>query len=185
MMPAVKRMAAATCVLGGLLLVASPARPDDAPFASRLHQVADPGSATSIARPGGGDDAALARAPGILSSLRYRPRRANRAYDSGPLRESYTEFHGGFVEPDGNAGAQVLFGARMAVMLDPHVALGGMLDWSHRSQSDADLRTASPGPGGTTITTERLLASSTADLVPFMTFLQVGGDESMSVIPYA
>ena len=62
--------------------------------------------------------------------------------------------------------------------------LGVGVDWMHRSENSSDVISESPGPGGTTITTQRQLSQSSSNLFPMMAFVQVSADDKMPVIPY-
>jgi hypothetical protein len=118
---------------------------------------------------------------------RYRPRRRyNPRYEDRQSRsESYTQIHGGFFDPDGDPSSEVLGGVRLAAMVDPHVAIGGQVDWSHRGETDATVISTTPAPGGgPPIEVVQELGRSTADLVPMMGFLQFSGDQGMGLVPY-
>jgi hypothetical protein len=98
--------------------------------------------------------------------------------------ESVTQIHLGFFDPQGDAGRQFLLGLRGGPMIDPHVQLGVGVDWAHMSDNVASVSHQSNGPSGFPITTQRDLSSSSSDLFPIMAFVQVSGDDNISVIPY-
>jgi len=175
--------------VGGLLIAAA-AHADG--FASRLNQVrlAD-GAPAAVADGAVAFDASalpgspvLSTASAGLSYMRYRPRHSSRHYEDdnyyrSPKNQTYVEFHGGLFDPDGEPGKQGLGGMRLGAMVDPHVSIGGMVDWAHRGESDATVVSTIPGPGGgPPITTELQLAKSTVDFVPLLAYLQFSGDGS-------
>ena len=121
-----------------------------------------------------------------LEAVRYRPRSRSRYsdYDRGPRNESLTQFHLGFYDPEGDAGNGFVAGMRAGPLVDPHIQIGGAIDWIHRSDSQSAVLGSQPGPGGTTIETRRELASSSSNLFPIMGFLQVQADQDLPFIPY-
>jgi len=124
-------------------------------------------------------------APG-LSSLEYHRGRWHHAgaSDDGTEPRVMKELHAGFQNPDGDSGTQVVVGGRVAQTVSPHLAIGGMLDWSHRGESLAQVIHSGPGPAGSTISTERELSRAASDLVPVLAYLQVSGDAGRGAIPY-
>lgn len=133
---------------------------------------------------------AFAPAPadrGGVAESRFRPRRErgerHARYAARP--EVFSQIHAGFLDLEGGEAAGVLFGWRGGIAVDPHIQIGGQVDWRHRGRSDAVVVSEGPGPGGTTIVTRADLARSSSDLVPLLGFVQVTGGSSMKVIPYA
>ncbi len=139
--------------------------------------------------PGGGDESFPAvvggrsSASGRYESLRYRPRRERGYRESGPRPESFSQLHLGFLDPQGPEASGVLVGFRGGLAVDPHIQIGGELDWSHRGDSQTAVISEGPGPGGTVITTRADLSRSSSDLVPLLGFVQVSASE-LRVIPY-
>jgi len=194
------RIPAVALAVGGLLIAA--AAHADGSFVSHLNQVryAD-GSPVAEAPASDGavafDASGLGGAPEMTTAsahinyMRYRTRHSRRYEDDNYYRSpqqktTYADFHGGFFDPDGEPANEGLGGVRLGALVDPHVSIGGLVDWSHRGESDATVVSEVPGPGGgPPITTEILLASSTVDLVPILAYLQFSGDGSMGLIPYA
>jgi len=131
-----------------------------------------------------GFDAASPTNPVSLEAVRYRPRSRYREYDSGPRNESLTQFHLGFFDPEGDADNGFVAGMRGGPLVDPHIQIGAGVDWVHRSDRQSAVIGSTPGPGGTTITTRRELASSSSNLFPVMGFLQVQADQDLPFIPY-
>lgn len=125
----------------------------------------------------GGDDGTSFR------YIRYRPR----YYRS---RSNYwmpfvTQLHAGFFDPSGNPSSGFLFGFRGGPMVDPHVQLGLSVDWEHKSSSFEEQFQAGEVGGVGTVTPTTTNEGTTTNFVPILGFLQIGGDESMPVIPYA
>ena len=129
-----------------------------------------------------------AQAPGDRSEVRYRPRRRGRPVyrepSYGPRPETFTQFHLGFMDVDGPEKPGVLFGLRGGLAVDPHVQVGGQIEWRHRGNSDTQVISSQPAPGGGTITVRRDLARSSSDLIPLMALVQIGGGPELQVIPY-
>jgi hypothetical protein len=122
--------------------------------------------------------------PGVqLAGVHYQPRRSGgmgRRTDS----ESVSQVHIGFFDPEGDASRQFLLGVRGGPMLDPHVQLGVGVDWAHMADNVSSVSHASTGPGGFPITVKTDLSRASTNLFPIMAFVQVSGDDNMSVIPY-
>jgi hypothetical protein len=117
-------------------------------------------------------------------AVRYEPRRHRRPGGYGPAPESFGQIHAGMFDPEGDPEAGFLAGFRGGIAPDPHVRVGGLLDWSHKQSNTGTLVTSTPGPGGTTIITERDVRSSTFDLVPFMVFVEYVPVPDGPVTPY-
>lgn len=120
-----------------------------------------------------------------LESVHYRPRR--RIYREpvyGPRPETFSQFHIGVQDVDGAERPGILFGFRGGLAVDPNVQIGAQLEWRHRGNSDTQVISQQPGPGGTTITVRQDLARSSSDLVPIMALVQVGGGSGGQVLPY-
>jgi hypothetical protein len=122
--------------------------------------------------------------PGVeFAGVHYRPRRSG--YGRRPMdSQSVSQIHLGFFDPQGDPGRQFLVGVRGGPMVDPNVQLGVSVDWSHMSDNISSVSHSSTGPGGLPITTTTDLSRSTANLFPIMAFIQVGGTDDMSIIPY-
>jgi hypothetical protein len=118
-----------------------------------------------------------------LAGVHYRPRRSTgggRRLDS----ESVTQIHLGFFDPEGDASRQFLLGVRGGPMIDPHVQLGVSVDWAHMADNVSTGGNKSLFPNGIPITTKTDLSRYSSDLFPIIGFVQVSGDDKMSVIPY-
>ncbi len=110
----------------------------------------------------------------------YRPRARRSPVSVMPIT---AQFHLGFFYPIDNFSNGFEGGFRVGPQLDPHIQVGAAMDWWHQSSDRVlDLGTVE-APGGTA-TQKLILSESTADLLPMMVFVQVSGDENMSVIPY-
>jgi len=146
--------------------------------------VAAPSFELTAPAPAGGATlvpATLALSTPFVGGVTYRPRH----YRSGPpVMPITTQIHAGFFDPTDDLDAGFDCGFRMGPQVDPHVQFGVAMDWWHRAEEDEVAIGSYDGPGGT-VEERLLLSKSTLDLVPLLAFVQVGGDENMSVIPYA
>ena len=118
-----------------------------------------------------------------LGGVHYRPRRSGgggRQMDS----QSVTQIHLGFFDPEGDASRQFMLGLRGGPMIDPHVQLGVGVDWAHMSANVSTAGNQSLFPNGIPITTKTDLSRYSSNLFPIIAFLQVSGDDKMSVIPF-
>jgi hypothetical protein len=97
--------------------------------------------------------------------------------------QSFSQIHVGVQDVDGSEQPGFVLGFRGGVAVDPNVVIGGMVDWRHRGNSDSQVLSEEPGPGGTTVEVRRDLARSSSDLIPLMGFIQVGGGGAQ-VMPY-
>ena len=118
-----------------------------------------------------------------LQGVHYRPRSSG-GWGRHMESESVSQIHMGFFDPEGDPGRQFLLGIRGGPLVDPHVQLGVGLDWAHMTDNVSTVSHQSPGPGGTTITVQQDLSRASTNLFPIMAFIQVSGDENMSVIPF-
>jgi hypothetical protein len=115
--------------------------------------------------------------------IRYRPRSYRRSAYTMPV---VSQIHAGFFDPNGSPSSGFMFGFRGGPMVDPHVQVGISADWEHKSSSaeqQFDVGDVGGGVGGVTTTTTS--EGTTTNFVPLLGFIQVGGDDNMSVIPYA
>jgi hypothetical protein len=123
----------------------------------------------------------LALTTPFVGGVTYRPRYY---HSRQPVMPITTQLHVGFFDPTDNFSPGFDCGFRIGPQVDPHVQVGLAMDWWHRSDNqEVDLGTVQ-APGGS-VEERLLLSQSTADLVPFLGFVQVSGDENLSVIPYA
>jgi hypothetical protein len=130
-----------------------------------------------------GDAAApptLALTTPFAGGITYRPRSYR---SSAAVMPTTTQVHIGFFDPTDNFSTGFEGGFRMGPQVDPHVQLGLAVDWWHKSESTRmDLGTVNvPGATGSA---QLELSRTRADLLPILAFVQVSGDENMSVIPY-
>ena len=110
----------------------------------------------------------------------YRPR----AYRSrASVMPTTTQIHIGFFDPTDGFSTGFEGGFRMGPQVDPHVQIGLAADWWHRSESTTMDLGAVRLPSGSG-ESRLLLSRASADLMPILAFVQVSGDENMSVIPY-
>jgi hypothetical protein len=122
-------------------------------------------------------------------SIRYRPRHRSRPPENEYRSErdrttGFSQLHGGFVDPDGDLSANMVFGFRGGLSLDSHIQLGLGVDWAHRSDKQSQLVTQVPLPGGGTADRRLDLAQSSADLIPMMGVLQISPGDNLPVAPY-
>ena len=123
----------------------------------------------------------LALTTPFAGGIAYRPRSYR---TSAAVMPTTTQLHIGFFDPTDNFSTGFEGGFRIGPQVDPHVQVGLAMDWWHKSESSTMDLGRVPLPGGQG--TERLvLAQSSANLFPILAFVQVSGDENMSVIPYA
>lgn len=130
---------------------------------------------------------APALAPPAVSRVRsrpgpYRPRRVYRSPMSViPLA---AQIHVGLFDPIDNFSTGFDGGFRFGPQVDPHLQFGLAMDWWHRSDDRVMNLGTVEAPVGTA-SEELILSESSANLVPILVFVQVSGDEDMSVIPSA
>jgi hypothetical protein len=119
--------------------------------------------------------------------IHYRPRTysSSAPVSHGPATPVPMSLLGGYFQPDAGGNNSFDFALRGGPLLDPHVQLGGMAEWVHRSQDQTTLAGAPYQQGGTTITPTRVLSSASSDLVPMLAFLQIGGGSDMVLSPFA
>jgi len=140
-------------------------------------------------------------APAPAQSAEYREYR-RRPYDDDPYRndairyrergyrrsryttESPAQIHFGFFDPDGHGATSFLLGLRGGPLVDPHVQIGGGVDWVYRTDDETVVAGEPFEQGGTTVTPTRVLSRASTHLFPFTLFMQVSGDDNQSVIPY-
>jgi hypothetical protein len=143
-----------------------------------------PSFEVSAPAPAGGPTLApttLAVAAPFVGGVTYRPRQYRSHAQVMPVT---TQLHVGYFDPNEDFDGGFDCGFRIGPQVDPHVQVGVAMDWWHRTENqEVDLGMVE-APGGSV--EERLvLSESTADLIPMLGFVQVSGDENMSVIPYA
>jgi len=113
----------------------------------------------------------------LVGGVGYRPR----AYRSrASVMPTTTQVHVGFMDPTDNFSTGFVGGFRMGPQVDPRVQIGLAMDWWHRSEST----TMDLGPKIDGRSTRLVLSRASADLMPILAFVQVSGDENMTVIPY-
>lgn len=123
----------------------------------------------------------LALTTPFVGGVTYRPRHYR---SRAPVMPVTTQMHAGFFDPAEDLGAGFDVGFRIGPQVDPHVQIGVAMDWWHKSENEEIELGTYEGPGGE-FESRLVLSESTLDLVPLMAFVQVSGDENMSVIPYA
>jgi len=153
-----------------------------------LASVQDPPGSTSLTTPvapglPGGTSLttpALAPTTQFVSYVGYRPRFYRSPMSALPIT---AQIHVGFFHPIDNFSTGFDGGFRVGPQVDPHIQLGLAMDWWHRSENKVLNLGTVEAPGGTA-SQELILSESSANLVPILLFIQVSGDENMSVIPY-
>jgi hypothetical protein len=120
-----------------------------------------------------------------FDGVRYRPRgRVYRDRDRAPASPVLSTVHVGFFDPSGGFGSGFDMGFRFGPLIDPHIQLGGMIDWWHKSESQTMSVGGGEFPIGGTFEQQREISHFSANLFPMMGFIQLSGDDNMSVIPY-
>ena len=119
-----------------------------------------------------------------LDAIRYRRYGYSRPSRSSSYMGSPVQLHLGFFDPDGGGSNSFVAGIRGGPLVDPHVQIGGAVDWVHRSEDETVVAGDPFMQGNTVITPTRVLSRASSNLFPFQMFLQVNGDDGMSVIPY-
>jgi hypothetical protein len=117
-------------------------------------------------------------------ALRYRPRRPRYVERYGARPEGFSQIHLGFLDPDGRPSRGFLMGFRGGLAVDPHIQIGGNVDWRHTSDRQTEILSEGTGPGGEPIVVRRDLSRSSSDLLPLLGFLQVSAGSELPVIPY-
>src|SRR5262249_55814230 len=119
--------------------------------------------------------------------IHYRPRTysSSAPVSHPPSTPVPMSMFGGFFQPEKGGNNSFDFGLRGGPLLDPHVQLGGMAEWVHRSQDQTTLAGSPYTQWWTTIPPTRVLSSASSDLVPMLAFLQLGGGDNMVLEPYA
>lgn len=120
-------------------------------------------------------------------AVRYRPRRRDDGYgyrDRGPQSPFLTSVHAGFFDPSGGFDNGLVLGFRSGPLIDPHIQLGAGVDWWHKSEAQTLVIDEGEFPIGGTFERQQEISRFSANLFPIMGFVQVSGDENMSVIPY-
>jgi hypothetical protein len=114
----------------------------------------------------------------------HDPDRDNGEYvhNSGPT--GFSQLHGGFFDPDGDASNGFLVGGRGGLGMDEHLQLGLGVDWTHRSDRQSTLVSEVKTQDGTTIERRVELAHWTSDLVPMMAYAQFAPGSPRSLMPY-
>lgn len=114
-------------------------------------------------------------------AIRYRRRGS---YARPAMVETPMQLHLGYFDPHVGLGNSFLVGFRGGPMVDPHVQVGVSFDWMHRGNDETVVAGDPYSQGGTIVTPTRVLARASTDLLPMQAFIQVTGDENMSLIPY-
>ena len=178
-------------VIGLLVLAALAVRPAAAETASASAAGGAPSETCASVAPSqfaisssGGALGQFAAHPITLEAVSYQPRGHYHPAGHGPQLGSQTQIHAGFFDPNGNAGEGFVMGVRGGPLVDPRIQVGMGVDWEHRGDQQSVVLGSSSGPGGTVITTQRQLSSSSENTFPILAFLQVAGDGRMRVIPY-
>jgi hypothetical protein len=122
----------------------------------------------------------LVLATPLVGGVAYRPR----SYRSrASVMPTTTQVHIGFFDPTDDFSTGFVGGFRMGPQVDPRVQIGLAVDWWHRSESTTmDLGEFQlPVVSGDS---RLVLSRTSADLMPVLAFVQVSGDENLSIIPY-
>lgn len=126
-----------------------------------------------------------ARAPRLESYVRRRPSPyPRRSYRRSPGPPVAAQIYFGFFNPVDDFSTGFDGGFRVGPRLSPFLQMGVAMDWWHRSDDEVLDIGEVETPGGTA-NEKLILSESTANLVPFLMFVQVNGNDNMPVIPYA
>jgi hypothetical protein len=117
-------------------------------------------------------------------AVRYRPRSRRTYSDNGPQSPAISTVHAGFFDPSGGFGNGLVLGFRAGPQVDPHVQIGAGVDWWYKHEAQTQQVGGGEFPIGGTFEQQREISHFTANLLPIMAFVQVTGDDNMSVIPY-
>lgn len=115
-----------------------------------------------------------------------RPRRYNDNYRSGGgSGGAVSELHIGFFNPSEFSSSGLVLGFRGGASPDEHIQIGANVDWHYKSERQTDVVSQQTLPTGGSAQVKRVLSSASSNLIPVLGYLQVSGDHSMPVIPYA
>ena len=125
-----------------------------------------------------------------FESITYRPRydrphRYHEDYGSRGGAGAMSQLHIGFFSPSEFSSTGLVVGFRGGAQPDEHVQIGVDVDWHYKTDRQTDVVSQQTLPGGGTAQVKRVLSSASSNLVPVLGFLQVSGDHTMPVIPYA
>jgi hypothetical protein len=123
-------------------------------------------------------------------SITYRPRydRPRRYRDesrSSGGSSTVSQLHVGFFSPSEFSSSGLLLGFRGGVAPDEHVQIGVDVDWHYKSENQTDVVSQQTLPTGGSSQVKRVLSRASSNLIPVLGYLQVSGDHTMPIIPYA
>ena len=138
----------------------------------------DPGSALPPGHPN------IDGHPTTLDAVSFQPRRTP-YHPPAPVSHwrGVSQFHAGFLDPDGAAEPGFDMGFRAGHEIDQMFQLGVGLDWRTKSGNSTSLAHSSLGPGGETITTQVEAAHFSSNLLPIMAYAQLSGP-ARRLVPY-
>ena len=114
-----------------------------------------------------------------------RPRRYPEDARSPGSSSMVSQLHIGFFNPSEFSSTGMVLGFRGGVAPDPHVQVGVDVDWHYKSDHQTDVVSQQTLPTGGSAQVRRELSRASSNLFPVLGYLQVSGDGSMPVIPYA
>jgi len=124
-----------------------------------------------------------------FESITYRPRYDRPRRYPGESRYSRTstvsQLHAGFFSPSEFSSTGFLLGFRGGIAPDDHVQVGVDVDWHYKNDNQTDVVSQQQLPTGGTSQVKRVLSRASSNLVPVLGYVQVSGDRSMPIIPYA
>ncbi len=125
-----------------------------------------------------------------FESITYRPRydRPRRYHDDYGSRGgggTVSQLHVGFFNPSEFSSSGLVLGFRGGVAPEEHIQIGAELDWHYKSDRQTAVVSQQELPTGGSAQVRRVLSSASSNLIPVLGYLQVSGDHSMAVIPYA
>ena len=125
-----------------------------------------------------------------FESITYRPRydRPRRYREESRSRGgsgAMSQLHIGFFSPSEFSSSGLVLGYRGGVSPDEHIQVGVDVDWHYKSERQTDVVSQQALPTGGSAQVKRVLSSASSNLIPVLGFVQVSGDGTMPVIPYA
>jgi len=150
--------------------------------AAPMGAAADPGISTSMPR-----NSSFELSMPQLDNARVRPRVYYRPRPRSALLSAMpiaAQFHFGFFNPTNDFSTGFNGGFRVGPQLNPYLQIGVDVDWWHHSDNTV-LDLGEVHVPGSVASEELILSESSANLVPFLFFVQVNLDANAPVIPYA
>jgi len=120
-----------------------------------------------------------------FESITYQPRHYHEHAQSSGGSSTVSQLHMGFFNPSEFSSTGLVLGFRGGVAPDEHVQIGVDVDWHYKSENQTYVVSDQPLPTGGSAQVKRVLSRASSNLIPVLGYLQVSGDRTMPVIPYA